>query len=124
MFVSISRAISTTCFLLLSVGRISTNRRKKRSPDASRKNSRTIVVASPTRATLVGLATTMVLLFFLLASGDLFLRRFVEILPTLSNKKQVVEIAREIETNISGYLATISLMNLIVGVATAVATYL
>jgi predicted PurR-regulated permease PerM len=82
------------------------------------------LLLSGTRATLVGLATTMVLLFFLLVSGDLFLRRFVEILPTLSNKKQVVEIAREIETNISGYLATVSLMNLVVGVATALATYL
>jgi predicted PurR-regulated permease PerM len=66
----------------------------------------------------------MVLLFFLLVSGDLFLRRFVEILPTLSNKKQVVEITREIERNISGYLATVSLMNLAVGVATGLATYL
>jgi predicted PurR-regulated permease PerM len=76
-----------------------------------------------TRSTLVGLGTTMVLLFFLLVSGDLFLRRFVEILPTLSNKKQVVEITREIERNISVYLATVSLMNLAVGVATSIATY-
>ena len=55
--------------------------------------------------------TTVVLLFFLLASGDLFLRRMVEILPTLSDKKQAVEISREIESNISGYLVTISVMN-------------
>lgn len=82
------------------------------------------LLLSGTRSMLVGLGTTMVLLFFLLVSGDLFLRRFVEILPTLSNKKQVVEIAREIEHSISGYLATISLMNLAVGVATGLATYL
>ena len=82
------------------------------------------LLLSGTRNTLVGLGTTMVLLFFLLVSGDLFLRRFVEILPTLSNKKQVVEIAREIERNISAYLATVSLMNLLVGVATGLATFL
>jgi predicted PurR-regulated permease PerM len=82
------------------------------------------LLLSGTRSTLFGLGTTMVLLFFLLVSGDLFLRRFVEILPTLSNKKQVVEITREIERNISGYLATVSLMNLAVGVATGLATYL
>ena len=82
------------------------------------------LLLSGTRSTLVGLGTTMILLFFLLVSGDLFLRRFVEILPTLSNKKQVVEIAREIERNISGYLATVSLMNLLVGVATGLATFL
>jgi predicted PurR-regulated permease PerM len=56
-------------------------------------------------------------------SGDLFLRRLVEILPTLSDKKQAVEIAHEIQRNISGYLVTISLMNAAVGVATGIATY-
>jgi predicted PurR-regulated permease PerM len=78
---------------------------------------------SNTRNMLIGMGTTVVLLFFLLVSGDLFLRRFVEILPTLSNKKQVVEISREIESNISGYLATISLMNLGVGILTGVAAF-
>ncbi len=78
---------------------------------------------SSTRAFLVGGLTTVVLLFFLLISGDLFLRRFVEILPTLTNKKQAVDISREIESNISGYLVTISLMNAGVGIATGIAAY-
>lgn len=39
-------------------------------------------------------------------------------------KKQAVDIAREIENNISGHLVTISLMNLAVGVATGIAAYL
>ena len=78
---------------------------------------------SSTRFMLVGLGTTVVLLFFLLVSGDLFLRRLVEILPTFSNKKQAVEISREIESNISSYLATISLMTLGVGVVTGIAAY-
>jgi predicted PurR-regulated permease PerM len=78
---------------------------------------------SGTRFMLVGLGTTVVLLFFLLVSGDLFLRRLVEILPTFSNKKQAVEISREIESNISSYLATISLMNLGVGILTGIAAY-
>lgn len=78
---------------------------------------------SGTRAFLIGGLTTVVLLFFLLSSGDLFLRRFVEILPTLTNKKQAVDISREIESNISGYLVTISLMNAAVGIATGIAAY-
>ena len=82
------------------------------------------LLLSSTRTMLVGLGTTVVLLFFLLASGDLFLRRVVEILPTLSNKKQAVEISREIESNISSYLATISAMNLCVGILTGIACYL
>jgi predicted PurR-regulated permease PerM len=81
------------------------------------------LVFSGTRNFLAGLITTVVLLFFLLMSGDLFLRRLVEILPTLSDKKQAVEIAHEIQRNISGYLVTISLMNAAVGLATGIAAY-
>jgi predicted PurR-regulated permease PerM len=96
-------------------------------------DTRPVTVAGPgvssflfsgTRTMLVGLGTTVVLLFFLLVSGDLFLRRFIEILPTLSDKKQAVEISREIESNVSSYLATISLMNFGVGVLTGIAAYL
>ncbi len=78
---------------------------------------------SGTSAALIGLGTTIILLFFFLVSGDLFLRRFVEILPTLRNKKQAVEISREIERNISSYLATITLVNLAVGILTGAVVY-
>jgi predicted PurR-regulated permease PerM len=100
--------------------------------EGSTPDSRSVTVTGPgvssflfsgTRFMLVGLGTTVVLLFFLLVSGDLFLRRLVEILPTFSNKKQAVEISREIESNISSYLATISLMNLGVGILTGIAGY-
>jgi predicted PurR-regulated permease PerM len=40
-----------------------------------------------TTSALIGLGTTIVLLFFFLVSGDLFLRRLVEILPTLRNRR-------------------------------------
>jgi predicted PurR-regulated permease PerM len=79
---------------------------------------------SGTRSFLIGLGTTIVLLFFLLLSGDLFLRRLVEILPSFKDKKQAVEISHEIERNISAYLVTISLMNAVVGIATGIETYL
>jgi predicted PurR-regulated permease PerM len=72
---------------------------------------------------VVGVLTTVVLLFFLLVSGDLFLRRFVEILPTLHNKKQAVEISQEIENSVSSYLVTITLMNAGVGLTTGIAAY-
>jgi predicted PurR-regulated permease PerM len=77
-----------------------------------------------TQSFLVGLAVTVVLLFFLLVTGDMFLRRFVEIIPKLSNKKQLVDITQEIERNISGYLFTITLMNAAVGFLTGLAAYL
>jgi len=81
------------------------------------------VLFSGTRTMLAEFATMVLLLFFLLRSGDLFLRRLVEILPTFSDKKQAVDIWHEITRNISGYLVTISLMNGAVGITTGFATY-
>jgi predicted PurR-regulated permease PerM len=79
---------------------------------------------SSTRAFAINLGTTVILLYFLLTSGELFLRRLVEILPTLSDKKQLVEISHEIERNISGYLVAITFINACVGITTGLATYL
>jgi predicted PurR-regulated permease PerM len=77
-----------------------------------------------TRAVLDGLFTTVLMLYFLLVSGDTFLRRTVEILPTFGNKRQAVDISQQIQEDISGYLVTITTMNAAVGVATAAAMYL
>ena len=77
-----------------------------------------------TRAVLGGLFTTVLVLYFLLVAGDIFLRRIVEILPTFSNKRQAVDISQQIQEDTSAYLVTITAMNAAVGVATAVAMYL
>ena len=66
---------------------------------------------------------TILVLFFLLASGDTFLRRFVEVIPKFSDKRQVVALSQQIEENISAYLSTISLMNALVGIATGLAMW-
>ena len=66
----------------------------------------------------------IVLLYFLLASGDLFLRKLIKVLPTFKDKKRAVEIAREIENNISTYLFTVTLINIGVGVAVGVGLWL
>jgi predicted PurR-regulated permease PerM len=79
---------------------------------------------SSTRALLTGFVMTMILLFFLLLAGDVFLRRLVEILPTWKDKKQAVDISNEVERNISAYLLTITMMNAAVGVATGIAVQL
>ncbi len=80
-------------------------------------------VMTSTATILSRFFTTMILLFFLLASGDRLLRGFVEVLPTFSNKRQAVAIAQEIETNITGYLVTITIMNALVGVVTGFAMW-
>jgi predicted PurR-regulated permease PerM len=61
---------------------------------------------------------------FLLVSGDIFLRRLVEILPRYSDKRQAIEISQHIEDDISAYLATVSIMNAAVGLATALVMWL
>jgi predicted PurR-regulated permease PerM len=78
-------------------------------------------LATGTATTLSRSFTTMIILFFLLASGDRLLRGFVEVLPRFRDKRTAVEIATEIEENISGYLLTITMMNALVGVATGIA---
>lgn len=47
-----------------------------------------------TRNFASGFFETVLFLFFLLVSGDIFLRRLVEILPRFSNKRQVVDISQ------------------------------
>jgi predicted PurR-regulated permease PerM len=60
----------------------------------------------------------VLLLFFLLISGDTFLRRLVEVLPRFSDKRQAVDISQQIEGDISAYLVTITIMNAVVGIVT------
>ena len=66
----------------------------------------------------------LLMLFFLLYEGDSLLRRFVEIMPTWADKRRTVQITSEIERNVSLYLATITGMNLLVGVANLIQCWL
>jgi predicted PurR-regulated permease PerM len=77
-----------------------------------------------TRNFASGFFTTVLFLFFLLLSGDIFLHRLVEIMPRFSSKRQVVEISQQIERDISAYLVTITIMNAAVGIAMALAMWL
>jgi predicted PurR-regulated permease PerM len=76
-------------------------------------------------ASLLSAATVVLFLtYFLLAVGDLFLQKLVAVLPQFKDKKTAVSIARETEAQISVYLFTSTLINLGVGVVTAVAMWL
>lgn len=70
-----------------------------------------------------GFFETILILFFLLVSGDTFLRRMVEIVPSFGDKRRVVDLSQQIEENVSAYLVTITLMNGAVGVATGLAMW-
>ena len=76
------------------------------------------VVFAGTASFASGLFITVIVLFFLLMSGDLFLRRLVEILPRFRDKRTAVVISQQIESDIAAYLITVTIMNATVGLAT------
>jgi predicted PurR-regulated permease PerM len=78
---------------------------------------------APTQDFIVGTGTVIILLYFLLASGDLFLRKLVTVLPRFEDKKMAVEISRQIERDISRYLFSICVINAIFGTAIGTAMY-
>lgn len=73
---------------------------------------------------ILGLVSTLILLYFFLASGDLFLEKLVKVLPRFSDKRRAVEIVRGIEGNISSYLVTVTSVNVGLALATSLAMYL
>jgi predicted PurR-regulated permease PerM len=68
------------------------------------------------------LSVIFVLVFFLLSSGDSFLRKLVSAIPTLTDKKRTVEIIRNIESDISFYLVMMLLINAGLGLGVTVIT--
>jgi predicted PurR-regulated permease PerM len=77
-----------------------------------------------TRSFASGLFTTVLFLYFLLVSGDTFLRRLVEILPRFRSKRRAVDISQQIESDVSASLLTITIMNAAVGITTALVMWL
>src|SRR5262245_59487624 len=72
-------------------------------------------VFGSTQRFLFGLIEMLILLFFLLSAGDLFLRKLIKVLPHLQDKLKAIRIAREVESAVATYLATIAALNLFEG---------
>ena len=69
------------------------------------------------------IAVTLVLLYFLLNTGDIFLRKIAAIQRNAENRHKVVSIARRLERDISAYLLTITLINAGLGTAVGLALW-
>ena len=67
---------------------------------------------------------TMVLLLFLLSSGDMFYEKLVHVMPTFRDKRRAMRIAYDIERKLSRYLFTITLINAGLGIAIGTAMWL
>lgn len=68
--------------------------------------------------------STLLLLYFLLASGDLFLRKTIAATPRLADKARATTIARQVEHAVSRYLFAITLVNIALGAVVALALFL
>jgi predicted PurR-regulated permease PerM len=98
-----------------------------------KKKPREVIVKEPTIAgaffysakdVTVSIISTLVLLYFLLASGDLFLRKTIAVTPRFSDKKRAVDIAQQVEAAVSRYLFTVAFINVCLGAAVALFMYL
>ena len=94
--------------------------------DPARSRPREVVVAQPQlwkslgdmQVWVAGGISILILLYFLLASGDIFLRKLIRVVPALTDKKRAVSIARDIQAEIGTYFISITLINLSLGIAT------
>jgi predicted PurR-regulated permease PerM len=87
------------------------------------KTSRVPTFINWTGTFLAGLGESLVLLYLLLASGDLFLQKLVRVMPTLRDKKRAVDISHEIQQQISNYLFSVSVINIGMGIIVGAGLY-
>lgn len=95
----------------------------KPKPRPAERPSLTSRIIGGAQQVLLVAAPTVVLLYFLLATGDLFLRKLVKILPKLSDKKRAVTVAHTVQDEMAIYLFTITCINAGLGIATGIAMY-
>jgi len=66
---------------------------------------------------IAGAVLLLILLYFLLVFDGVFISKVIKLMPTLSDKKTAVSIAHDIESHVSRYLLTITIINTCLGVA-------
>lgn len=118
---------------LEDVQRATSEVEKMTSVEGSGENKPQPVVVKETSLTtrLFGSATNMilemglmfVLLYFMLAVGDLFHLKLVHIMPSMKDKLQAEQIASAVVRDISIYLGTITLINAVLGMAVGLALF-
>jgi predicted PurR-regulated permease PerM len=81
-----------------------------------------VVGGLPTAATFLGIV--IFLAYFLLASGDQLLRRATRCGRSWSGRRRIVTIARQVQSDLSRYLGTVTLINSALGVAVATAMHI
>ncbi|QDT01109.1 AI-2E family transporter [Adhaeretor mobilis] len=72
---------------------------------------------------LGGTMIVLVLVFFLLAGGDRFLEKIVELMPNWRDKRRVVAMSRDVQYQISSYLLSITIINALLGLSIGLGLY-
>jgi len=94
---------------------------KLTTPESQQTTAPTVVTVKPnpiagslfgrTPEFAISVVLLLILLYFLLAYDEVFLSKLIKMMPRLQDKKRAVTIAHEIESHISRYLLTITLIN-------------
>ena len=100
---------------------------------ANRNPQQQVVVASgpsvssrifgTTEKLIAAILEIVILLYFLLAGGDLFLQKLIKVLPHFNDKLKAVEIARATEAAVSAFLTTALMVNVAEGTLVALALW-
>lgn len=80
-------------------------------------------IAETLPAIAAQLVFILILMFFLIVSGDMFYEKLVHIMPTFTDKRRAVRIALDIERTLSRYFSTISLINALLGLGVGIAMW-
>ncbi len=80
-------------------------------------------IFSSMKQLVAGMLEVVILLFFLMAAGDLFLKKLIRVLPNVGDKKKAVLIARRTQSSISTYLLTLLTINVVEGVVVGAAMW-
>jgi len=76
-----------------------------------------------TKSFITGLIETVVLIFFMLVPGHLFMSKLIGVLPTLKDKKTAVGIVDEVQHSVSAFLFTITVINAVLGTIVGVSAW-
>ena len=101
--------------------------------DSNTRTPQQVVVASgpsvssrifgTTEKLIAAILEIVILLYFLLAGGDLFLQKLIKVLPHFGDKLKAVEIARATESAVSAFLTTALMVNVAEGTLVALALW-
>jgi len=76
-----------------------------------------------TAALVAGLTEVLLLLYLLLASGDLFLRKLVEVLPLFRDKRMAVTVTEQVQQAVTQYIVATLMINTGQGVVVGLALW-